>query len=218
MGRPEDLIVAGDVTDAPVRQRLVAETLARFGKIDVFINNAGRGSYIPSWKIPEEDYRRILELNFFAPLALIQAVVPVMQQQRNGVIVNIGSVAGKMVLPWMTLYSASKYAIGGLTDGMRVELKRYGIHVMMVCPGYILTEFQKNVIGEPPPAFMTQSRSMAISPEQCAEDIARGIEREARTVYSPGYYKWFVLVSRMFGGLLENRFRRMLEAAEKPRH
>ena len=65
---------------------------------------------------------------------------------------------------------------------------------------------------------MTQSRSMAITPEQCAEDIARGVEREARTVYSPGYYKWFVLASRMLGGLLETRFRRMLEAAEKPPH
>ena len=83
------------------------------------------------------------ELNFFAPLDLIQRVAPAMKRQRSGFIVNVGSIAGKVTLPWFTLYSASKYAIGSLTDGLRMELRQFGIHTMTVCPGYVNTRFQQ---------------------------------------------------------------------------
>ena len=81
------------------------------------------GMYAPSWNAPIDDVRRMFELNFFAPLALTQLVVPHMRERRSGMIVNVGSIAGKVTLPWFTLYSASKYALGSLTDGLRMELK-----------------------------------------------------------------------------------------------
>ena len=117
------LVTAGDVLDPSVREAVVSRTIERFGRIDLLINNAGAGLYAPSHMAPMEEARRMWELNFFAPLDLIQRVAPAMKRQRSGFIVNVGSIAGKMTLPWFTLYSASKYAIGSLTDGLRMELR-----------------------------------------------------------------------------------------------
>src|ERR1700720_1707508 len=133
-----------------------------------------------------ESARAMFELNFFAPLALIQMVAPVMRRQRGGTIVNVGSVAGKVTLPWFTLYSMSKYALGAFSDGLRSELKSAGIHAMTVCPGYVNTDFQAHALGRRPPGFIQNAKgTMAISADSCAEAIARGVERNARTVLVP---------------------------------
>src|SRR5579872_5545552 len=103
-GGTESLITPGDITSEAVRQQVVDRTLARFGGIDILINNAGVGSYTPAWAASMEEARSVMELNFFAPLGLIRLVAPHMRSRRSGTIVNVGSIAGKMVLPWMTLY------------------------------------------------------------------------------------------------------------------
>ncbi|MCX6619507.1 MAG: SDR family NAD(P)-dependent oxidoreductase [Acidobacteria bacterium] len=155
-----ELVAAGDITDAGFRAELVERTLERFGRIDVLVNNAGAGLYAPTWKVEESQARRLFELNFFAPLGLIGLVAPHMRRRQSGMIVNVSSIAGKVTLPWFTLYSASKYAVCSLTDGLRMELKRDGIHAMMVCPGYVLTDFQKNVhAGSPPEAISRHPRA-----------------------------------------------------------
>ena len=140
-------------------------TLERFGAIDILINNAGMGTYQPSWNIPLEDARHLMELNFFAPLALAQLVVPHMKARGGGMIVNVGSIGGKVVLPWMTLYSASKYALGALTEGMRMELRAQGISTMLVCPGYVKTGFQQHVIAGQAPRPVERGRRFAITAE-----------------------------------------------------
>ena len=83
------------------------------------------------------------------------------------------------------LYSASKYAIGSFTDGLRMELKRDGIHAMTVCPGYVNTRFQSNILAGSVPEQIARSRRFAITAEECAGDIVRGVVREARTVMTP---------------------------------
>src|ERR1035438_7670420 len=175
------LITAGDLTEESVRRRVVERTLERFGAIDILINNAGIGLYIPSWEAPEAEVRRLMELNFFAVLGMIRLVTPHMRARRGGTIVNVGSIGGKIVLPWLTVYSASKYAVGALTEGLRMELRRDGIRTMLVCPGYVLTEFQRRSVGEVPPQVVA-GRRFAITAAQCAVDIRRGVERDARTV------------------------------------
>lgn len=149
------------------------------------------------------------ELNFFVPLDLVQRVAPSMKQQRSGVIVNVGSIAGKMTLPWFTLYSASKYAIGSLSDGLRMELRSFGIHTMTVCPGYVKTRFQQNVLRGTPPALAGRSRQWAISPEECAEDIVRGIERGKRTVVTPASGWLLILLERIFPSLVDRQLERI---------
>jgi len=209
----DGLVTAGDLTDPGVRSRVVERTLERYGAIDILINNAGVGFYIPSWQDSLDHTRKLMELNFFALLGMTQLVVPQMRQRRSGMIVNVGSIGGKMTLPWMTVYSASKYAVGSLTEGLRMELKRDNVKTMLVCPGYVKTGFQKNVTAGQPPERMVRARRMAITPEECARAIRRGVEREARTVLAPKSGWLLVLLARLFPSILEARMAAINETA-----
>jgi short-subunit dehydrogenase len=202
---PDDLITAGDLRDADVRKLFVQRSLEHFGAIDVLINNAGVGLYVPAWRAPLEQAREMFELNLMAPLDLIQQVVPPMRSAGSGFIVNVGSIAGKVTLPWFTLYSASKYAIGSLTDGLRMELRSFGIQTMTVCPGYVKTRFQENVVAGTPPKLAGLRARWAITPEKCAEDIVRGIERSARTVVTPATGWLLIALERLLPHLVDRR-------------
>jgi len=217
VGGETALIVAGDITNETTRQTIVDRTLQQFGRIDILINNAGVGLYAPAHSAPIEEARRMWELNFFAPLDLTQRVVPHMKQQRGGIIVNVGSIAGKMTLPWFTLYSASKYAIGSLTDGLRMELRAFGIHTMTVCPGYVNTGFQQNVLHGDPPALAGRTRQWAISADQCASDIVRGIENGKRTVVTPASGWLLIALERLFPTLVDRQLERVNSRQDKQR-
>jgi len=208
---PDALITPGDITDDAHRRLTVGRTLERFGAIDILVNNAGMGLYVPSWRVPMEDARRLMELNFFAPLALTQLVVPHMRQRRSGMIVNVGSIAGKVTLPWMTLYSVSKYALSSLTEGLRMELRRDHIRTMIVCPGYVQTAFQQHAAAGRPPEGVVQGRRFAILAPQCAASIRRGVERDARTVVAPPASWLLVLAARLFPSMVEARLAEMIQ-------
>lgn len=209
VGGADCVITAGDITEEETQRRAVERTLDRFGAIDVLINNAGMGFYSAAWNAPMPETRRLFELNLFAPLALIQLVVPHMQQRRTGAIVNVGSIAGKVTLPWFTLYSVTKFALGSLTDGLRMELKEYGIHAMIVCPGYVKTDFQAHALGTSPPDPVMKGKRFAITAEQCAEAIVRGVERDARTVVTPRIGWILVALERLFPDFVDARLAAM---------
>jgi short-subunit dehydrogenase len=205
----ETLITPGDLTTEETRRLAVERTLEAFGRIDILVNNAGAGVYLPSWSVPPEDARSLFELNWFAPLDLVRLVTPHMRRQGGGVIVNVGSIAGKATLPWLTVYSASKSALGSLTEGLRMELREASIHAMLVCPGYVQTRFQQNARGGSVPEKVARARRFAITPEACAAAIRRGIERGARTVYAPRA-AWLLAVSAaLFPAATEARMARM---------
>jgi short-subunit dehydrogenase len=205
VGGPETLRTAGDITHDDVRRTVVARTIDRFGAIDILINNAGMGLYSSAWNAPMEDARTLFELNLFAPLALTQLVVAGMRDRRRGAIVNIGSIAGKLTLPWFTLYSVSKFALGSLTDGLRMELKPYGIHTMTVWPGYVKTDFQAHALGTRPPDAVRKGKRYAITAGECAEAIARGLERNARNIVVPRIGWVLVVLSRLLPALVESK-------------
>ena len=206
IGEADALRIPGDITDDATRRRLVDRTLERFNAIDVLINNAGMGFYSPAWTAPADDTRRLFELNLFAPLAMVQLVVPHMRARVSGTLVNVSSVAGKIPLPWLTLYSVTKYALGALTDGLRAELKSSGIHAMTVCPGYVKTEFQAHALGAQAPDFIRSSKNkLAITADACAERIARGVERNARTVVAPRLLWLAVAAARLFPNFVDAR-------------
>ena len=202
-GGPGALITAGDLTAEETRREVVERTIERYGRIDILINNAGVGVYRPSWSTPMDEARRMWELNFFAALGMAQLVVPRMRAQRSGTIVNLGSIAGKFTLPWLPLYSASKSALGSWTEALRMELGRDGIHAMLVCPGYVKTEFHRHAMGGKPPGKIAAGKRFAISPEDCARAIRRGVERGARTVMAPHSGWLLVAVGLLFPGLVE---------------
>lgn len=213
-GGSDALLTPGDITEASTRRDVVERTLSRFGSIDILINNAGVGLYAPTWRAPMDETRRMWEVNYFALLGMIQLAAPHMRERRSGTIVNIGSIGGKMTLPWLTLYSTTKYAVASLTEGLRMELRRDNVHAMLVCPGYVRTAFQQNVLGGgEPPSDVQRARRMAITPAECAIDIRRGVERGARTVLSPASGWLLVALYRLFPAEAQRRMAAMVDWA-----
>lgn len=205
----DTLVVPGDLLEDAHRRRAVEETLGRFGSIDILVNSAGVGLYAPATASPLDKVRDLFELNLFAALGMIQLVAPHMRLSRSGSIVNISSIAGKMTLPWFTLYSASKYAVCSLTDGIRMELAPHGVHAIAVCPGYVDTGFQKHVLAGNPPAAVAGGRRFAITAEHCAEAVTRGIERNARTIVVPRTGWLLIALTRLFPRLVEAQLSRI---------
>jgi short-subunit dehydrogenase len=220
LNAPGAFVVPGDLLEPSDRRRVIENTLAHYGRIDILINNAGIGLYAPAYEAPMDQVRSMFELNFFAVLEMSQLAGAAMRERRSGAIVNVSSIAGKVTLPWFTLYSASKYAVCSLTDGLRTELRPFGVHAMAVCPGYVRTEFQAHVLaGRAPDALAGARDRFAITPAQCAEAIARGVERNARTVLTPRA-GWLLvagarLLPRLVDAQLERTYRRNPGSANK---
>lgn len=135
------LALAGDITSGTDRRQWVDATLAKFGRIDGLVNNAGYGTRGPVEIVPVELIRKNYETNLFSLIALTQLVIPAMRAQGGGCIVNIGSVAGRIARPLSSIYDSTKHALEAITDGLRGELKPFGIRVSLVRPGFIVTEF-----------------------------------------------------------------------------
>jgi short-subunit dehydrogenase len=209
------LVVAADITDDAARRRAVERTLERFGRIDILINNAGVGLYAPAWRAPVEEARAMFELNLFAALGMIQLVVPSMKEHGGGMLVNIGSIAGKTTLPWFTLYSASKFALGSMTEGLGMELARDNIRTMVVCPGYVRTGFQGHALVGRPPDRLLKGKRFAITAETCAEAVASGVERNARTVVTPKIGWVLIALKRLFPTVVEAQMKKIYESEVK---
>lgn len=131
-----------DVREDASVERGLEKAHAEMGPIDVLINNAGVGYYAVMEEIRMEDLRQQLETNFFGAVRLIQRVLPEMRAQKRGCIVNLSSIAGKYAFPLFGPYSASKFALEAMSDALRMEVRPFGIHVVLIEPGFIPTGFQ----------------------------------------------------------------------------
>ncbi|NJN14622.1 MAG: SDR family NAD(P)-dependent oxidoreductase, partial [Planctomycetes bacterium] len=121
------------ISPIPPTRRALVEACA--GRCDILVNNAGYGEPGPVELVKDEDARRQMELNLFAPVALIREVLPLMRAQRFGRIVNVSSVAGRLGYPLFGWYCASKHALEGLSDALRLEVAPWGIGVSLIEPG-----------------------------------------------------------------------------------
>ena len=133
------LTVVCDVTKPEDCKRLVNAAIERYGRVDVLINNAGVIEVAPFQDQPREAFEKAMAINFFGALHTVQAVLPHMQRARAGSIVNIGSIGGKIGVPHMLPYVASKFALTGFTEGLRAELAGTGVKVTLVSPGLMRT-------------------------------------------------------------------------------
>ncbi|GAB3946940.1 oxidoreductase [Kribbella albertanoniae] len=143
------LVLEVDVTDEEQVRAAVATTEARFGGIDVLVNNAGRGWYGSIEGMPAEGIRRSMELNFFAVLAVTRAVLPGMRARGGGWVVNMSSVAGLRGISGFGYYSAAKFALEGVTEVLREEVAEFGIKVLAVEPGAFRTRAYAGFADEP---------------------------------------------------------------------
>jgi NAD(P)-dependent dehydrogenase (short-subunit alcohol dehydrogenase family) len=130
-----------DVTDDASITTAVQTILQEAGRIDVLINNAGYGSYGALEDVPPEEARRQFDVNIFGPARLIQLVLPTMRAQRSGRIVNVSSIGGKFGEPFGSWYHATKFAVEGLSDSLRMELHPFGIDVVVIQPGATHSEW-----------------------------------------------------------------------------
>src|SRR4029077_13867768 len=133
------LTIECDLLDAEQIQSAVRRIIDRFGKIDILINNAGIIEVSPLEHLTREDFERAMRLHFWAPYELISQIIPEMRIWGGGRIVNISSIGGKVAVPHMASYSASKFALTVFSDAVRAELARDDIHVTTVAPGMMRT-------------------------------------------------------------------------------
>jgi uncharacterized protein len=177
-------IVTGDITSEGTRLDVVNRTIDRFGQIDVLINSAGVGQYGYPTEVDTEISKRMFDVNVFSALALTQLVVPHMWARRSGTIVNMGSVGGKVSLPWSVMYCATKWALHCVDDSLHRELAGTGIRVIKVCPGIVDTKFREHVLAGTAPKRV-QDIGRIVSSDEVAIALIRGVERRKRTVFVP---------------------------------
>lgn len=209
------LVTRLDLLDTDSIGAALKAALAKFGSIDVLVNNAGYGAYGPLEATPMEKIRRQMEVNFFGLVSTIQAVLPTMRAARSGTIVNISSVGGRMCYPFGALYHGSKWAVEGLSEALSYELLTLGIRVKLVEPGGVKTDFNGRSfdfsndasLSEYQPmvqAFSAARESMDTSSHQAPEEVAEVIftaatDESARLRYVSGQGAQELLKSRYPG-------------------
>jgi short-subunit dehydrogenase len=194
-----------DVTDAAALPEKTAAAVAFAGGIDILVLNAGITQRSRTRETDESVYRRLMEVNFFGPEALARAVLPSMLAQKSGHIVVISSVAGKIGVPMRSGYSATKFALHGFFEALRAEEERNGIHVTMVCPGYIRTEISLSALRADGRrhAKMDSELAHGMPVEECARQILRGVARKKKEiVVAAAREKALVYMKRFFPDLL----------------
>ena len=139
--------VACDVTSEPAVGTAVREVLAKTGRIDLLVNNAGVGLVGAAEESSLEQAKSVFDVNLFGVIRMTNAVLPVMRQQRSGRIVNISSVMGLIPSPFLTLYASSKHAVEGYSQSLDHEVRGSGIRVVLVQPGYTRTAFESNALA-----------------------------------------------------------------------
>lgn len=182
------LAVRADVTQQADVRRIVEQALATFGRIDVLINNAGIGISGTVDSVDLEALEYTLKLNVLAPVAMLQAVAPVMKGQGGGVIANVSSIIESAAVPYMSGYGASKAALAYLSDAAAIELDEYKISVIRVLPGITETEFNANLLrtGEATSLETLFERAgllKAVTPERVADVIWDAVKTRRRISY-----------------------------------
>lgn len=174
-----------DVTDDASVKAAVDSIIKSEGRIDVLVNNAGNGITGPLYAMPVEAAKRQFEVNFFGVVRVSSAVLPLMIEKKQGLVINVSSLAGLFGLPYQGLYSASKFAIEGYSESLRMELQNTGVRVSVLNPGDFKTDFTGNREKLPFPlkneqlqkeyeaavAAMEKDESIGANPEKLAEKI-----------------------------------------------
>jgi len=179
------VVIPTDVTAQDAVKQMADEAIRELGGIDILVNNAGQGMSATIGDASGADVETLFRLNVLAAAAAIRAVVPIMRAQGSGMIINISSMAGRVVIPRIGYYSASKFALTAIGDALRMEESHRGIKVMNVFPGTTRSSFGENRLG-------TRGRQAhqvlpPVSAEKVARHVARAVARNQRSVY----ISWF---------------------------
>ncbi|MDH4457866.1 MAG: SDR family NAD(P)-dependent oxidoreductase [Nevskia sp.] len=193
-----------DAADAAARAE------RRFGPIDVLVNNAGKSQRSLLVDTSMDVYRQLMELDYFAPVALTRALVPSMRARKTGHVVMISSIAGRIGAPLRTGYSAAKHALAGFTEAARAELWRDGLRFTTVFPGYVQTGISANALSGDGSLFGVTDRNIAggIAAADCAASIWRAVEAGDEEVFMGGKEVAYERLKRYLPGLFSFALKR----------
>jgi short-subunit dehydrogenase len=193
--------IAGDITDASVRQQIRRHVDEQWQGLDLLINNAGIGSGGSFATSTAEELQRVMEVNFFAPAEFSRELLPQLRQGRHPMIVNVGSVLGHRAVPLKSEYCASKFALHGFSDALRAELAAEGIDVLLVSPSTTRSEFFDVAAGRPAGSSDPASRR-GMSTDKVARKSLRAIRRGKHELILPCSGKLLVWADRLLPGLV----------------
>jgi short-subunit dehydrogenase len=196
--------VAADVTQPAEAERAIQTVLENCGRVDILINSAGMSRPGYAHEIPLTSYREVMEVNYFGTLHAIQAVLPHMLAQSSGHIANIGSVAGFIGVFGYAAYTPSKFAVAGLSECLRAELRPRGIRVSLVCPPDVDTPMlQHEEHYKPPETRAITANAGVMHVDDVAWQIAQGMARGTFLIL-PGFESNAVLwLSRLVPGIVQ---------------
>lgn len=181
---PNSLVIPTDVTDPQACHGLIEKTVAHFGRLDALVNNAGVSMLSRFDEVQDlAIFDKMMQINYFGPVYCTRAALPHLRQSK-GLIVGISSLAGKTGIPYRTGYSASKHAMQGFFDSLRIELMGSGVDVCMISPAFVDTEIRQHSFGSDGQALNQNplgGRKM-MSAEECAQQIAEAMQGRKREV------------------------------------
>lgn len=194
------LAVPGDITKGADRERILNVVAEHWNGLDVLVNNAGVASHGHFADSTEAVLRQVMEVNFFAPAELIRRAVPLLTRGRQPAIVNIASMCGRRGMPAWTEYSASKFALCGLTEAFRGEMARFDIDVLLVVPGLTATDLGEHMLRRE--GRMKIDFTGGMSPAVVAGSILEAIRKNRTETVLGREARWMLRINRFFPGLV----------------
>lgn len=204
------LILPLDLAETFNVKALTEQVISKFGRIDILINNGGISQRALTKDTLLETDRKIMEVNFFGTVALTKSVLPYMLKQKSGHIIAMSSIAGKFGFYLRSAYSASKHALHGFFESLRMEIHNDNVKVLIVCPGKIKTNISINAVTGKGSKHnkMDESTEQGLSAEECAKQILRAIEAGKEEIFVGGKELNAVWLKRLFPGLFSKMIRK----------
>jgi short-subunit dehydrogenase len=201
--------IVADVTSDEDRRHVLDTVTKRFGRLDVLVNNAGVASFGHFSSSSEAVLRQVMETNFFAPAELMRLAIPLLTQGRDPAIVNVASMCGRRGVPAWPEYSASKFALCGLTDALRAEFARFDVEVLLIVPGLTQTELRSNLLHNT--GRMKLDHDEGMSADQVAAAILKSLKAGKRETVLGWDARWILRVNRWLPWLVDWRMKRKVE-------
>ncbi|MBX2963311.1 MAG: SDR family oxidoreductase [Cyclobacteriaceae bacterium] len=205
------LILPLDVSDTESIPAQAKQVYDRFKHVDILINNAGVSHWTKVKDLTLEVIQKIFNVNFFGGIALTKAVLPQMLENKSGHIVVISSVLGKMVVQKQAAYNASKHALQGFYDTLRLEVAPEGVNVLLVCPGFVRTNVAKNSLNKDGVAINQDNNKIqkGLDPDDVANEILNAIEKSKDEIIIAGRpERTGILLKRLFPSLFAQMMRK----------
>ena len=191
----------GDVTDRAARTTALQIAEREFGGLDVLVNNAGVSAWGAFDQASDDRLRRIMEVNFFAAAELTREALPILQQGRTPLVVNVASILGHRGIPFQVEYCASKFAVRGLSEALRPELRRLGIDLLVVSPGTTESELFEHLLDKTTEMPWRQQRG--VSAAHVARQIVRAMRSGRHEIIPSGRGRLLVWLNRLIPRLVD---------------